>query len=132
LRREWGNYLISFIFGSNGLRYNDAILFWLGEVSMNRVEAFKAALAERRAVKLIAGIANFNLENILSVARATEAAGAHAIDVAARPEIIQALPLLASIRLNWRKPLPLARILRNWATLMHCTIKVYSSVRKKS
>lgn len=58
---------------------------------MNRIEAFQAALAKRCAVKLIAGIANFDLSNVLSVARAAEATGAHAVDVAARPEIVKAV-----------------------------------------
>jgi len=55
------------------------------------LQTLKAALQSRNAVKVIAGIANFDLENVLQVARATEAAGAHAIDVAAHPEIIQAV-----------------------------------------
>ncbi|HEY9746220.1 MAG TPA: DUF561 domain-containing protein [Oculatellaceae cyanobacterium] len=58
---------------------------------MKGLEAFKAAIAERRAVKVIAGIANFDVENVLAVARTAEAAGAHAVDVAARPEIIKAV-----------------------------------------
>lgn len=55
------------------------------------MEAFQAALQARQAVKVIAGIANLDLENIVSVARAAEAAGAHAVDVAAHPEIIAAV-----------------------------------------
>jgi hypothetical protein len=55
------------------------------------VEAFLAALKERRAVKMIAGIGNLDLDNILAVARATEVAQAHAIDVAAHPQIVQAV-----------------------------------------
>lgn len=54
------------------------------------VNTLKAALQERRAVKIIAGIANLDLENVLQVVRAAEAAGAHAVDVAAHPEIVQA------------------------------------------
>jgi dihydrodipicolinate synthase/N-acetylneuraminate lyase len=54
------------------------------------VNALKAALNERRAVKVIAGIANFDLENVLQVVSAAEAAGAQAIDVAATPEIVKA------------------------------------------
>lgn len=50
----------------------------------------KAALNERRAVKIIAGIANLDLENVLQVVRAAEAAGATAVDVAAHPEIVKA------------------------------------------
>ena len=55
------------------------------------LQALKVALQARRAVKVIAGIANFDLENVLQVARAAEVAGAHAVDVAARPEIVKAV-----------------------------------------
>jgi thiamine monophosphate synthase len=54
-------------------------------------ETFQAALNARCAVKAIAGIANLDLNNILSVARAAEATGTHAVDVAAHPEIIEAV-----------------------------------------
>lgn len=54
------------------------------------VNTLKAALQERRAVKIIAGIANLDLEHVLQVVRAAEAAGAQAVDVAAHPEIVQA------------------------------------------
>ncbi len=52
---------------------------------------FQQVLAEKRAVKVIAGIANFNLDHVLSVVRAADAAGAHAVDVAAKPEIVRAV-----------------------------------------
>jgi phosphate uptake regulator len=55
------------------------------------MQALKVALQARRAVKVIAGIANFDLQNVLQVARAAEIAGAHAVDVAARPEIVIAV-----------------------------------------
>lgn len=54
------------------------------------VNTLKVALQERRAVKIIAGIANLDLEHVLQVVRAAEAAGAQAVDVAAHPEIVQA------------------------------------------
>lgn len=77
---------------------------------MNRAEKFQAALQARRAVKMIAGIANFDLENILNVARATEAAGAQAIDVAARAEIVSAVRNVteAAICVSSVKPAELA------------------------
>jgi hypothetical protein len=56
----------------------------------SRTERLKAALNERCAVKIIAGIANFDLANVLQVVRAAEAAGAHAVDVAARADIVKA------------------------------------------
>lgn len=55
------------------------------------LETLKAALKDRNAVKIIAGIANLDLENILQIARAAEAAGAHAVDVAAHPQIVEAV-----------------------------------------
>lgn len=54
------------------------------------VNALKAALQNRCAVKVIAGIANLDLDNVLQVVRAAEAAGAQAVDVAAHPEIVKA------------------------------------------
>lgn len=54
------------------------------------VNALKTALNEHRAVKIIAGIANLDLENVLQVVCAAEAAGATAVDVAAHPEIVKA------------------------------------------
>ena len=56
----------------------------------HRIDRFKTALQQRRAVKAIAGIANFDLENVLAVARAAEATGTDAIDVAARKDIVAA------------------------------------------
>lgn len=56
----------------------------------SRIETLKSALSARCAVKIIAGIANFDLENVLQVVRAAEAADAHAVDVAARVDIVKA------------------------------------------
>lgn len=55
------------------------------------MEVFRSALKARKAVKAIAGIANLDLDNILAVARVADAAGVHAIDVAAHAEIIEAV-----------------------------------------
>ena len=52
---------------------------------------FQQALAEKKAVKVIAGIANFNLPHVLAVVRAADKAGAQAVDVAAKPEIVRAV-----------------------------------------
>jgi 2-keto-3-deoxy-6-phosphogluconate aldolase len=56
----------------------------------NRIETLQKALRARNAVKVIAGIANLDLDNVLQVVRAAEAAGAQAVDVAACPEIVKA------------------------------------------
>ncbi len=54
------------------------------------IDTFKAALKNRAAVKIIAGIANFDVDNVIAVAKATEAAQAHAIDVSADAAVIRA------------------------------------------
>lgn len=55
---------------------------------MYRLEAFKQDLAEKKAVKIIAGIENFDIQNIKKVVRAAEEAKASAVDISAKPEII--------------------------------------------
>ena len=52
------------------------------------IELFKQHLMEKRAVKIIAGIDNFDIENIKKVVTAAQAAGASAVDISAKPEII--------------------------------------------
>jgi len=69
---------------------------------MSRIESFKNALEEKRAVKIIAGIDNFDLDKIKKVVIAAEASGASAVDICADPDIISeirsisALPLFVS------------------------------------
>lgn len=55
---------------------------------MSRIESFKRALSEKRAVKIIAGIDNFNVENVKKVVMAASNSGASAIDICANPDII--------------------------------------------
>lgn len=55
---------------------------------MKRIEFFKQALNEKRAVKIIAGINNFDAEKVEKVVCAAEQAGAHAIDIAADKDLI--------------------------------------------
>ncbi|MBX2859751.1 MAG: DUF561 domain-containing protein [Vampirovibrio sp.] len=57
----------------------------------HRIQHLKNALADRRAVKMIAGIANFDLENVLAIVKSADDAGATAVDVAATPEIVSAV-----------------------------------------
>src|SRR5690349_14021693 len=52
---------------------------------------FQTAVDEKRAVKVIAGIGNFDLNHVLTVVRAAEKAGAQAVDVAARADIVEAV-----------------------------------------
>lgn len=54
---------------------------------MLRIDLFKQHLREKRAVKVIAGIDNFDMENIKKVISAANQAGASAIDICASEEI---------------------------------------------
>ena len=55
---------------------------------MSRIESFKRALEEKRAVKIIAGIDNFDAEKVKKVVNAASNSGASAIDICADPDII--------------------------------------------
>ena len=55
---------------------------------MSRIEMFKKALEEKRAVKIIAGIDNFDSESVKKVVMAASNSGASAVDICADPEII--------------------------------------------
>lgn len=55
---------------------------------MGRLEAFKQDLTAKKAVKIIAGIDNYNIQNIKKVVKAAEKANASAVDISAKPEII--------------------------------------------
>lgn len=55
---------------------------------MGRIDLFKKHLEEKRAVKIIAGIDNFDIENIKKVVTAANQAGASAVDICSDIEII--------------------------------------------
>lgn len=55
---------------------------------MSRIESFKRALEEKRAVKIIAGIDNFDLDRVKKVVLAASNSGASAVDICADPDII--------------------------------------------
>ena len=55
---------------------------------MARIDSFKKALDEKRAVKIIAGIDNFNTESVKKVVMSASNSGASAIDICANEEII--------------------------------------------
>lgn len=55
---------------------------------MSRIDLFKQHLDEKRAVKIIAGIDNFDIENIKKVVSAAEKSGASAVDICAREDIV--------------------------------------------
>lgn len=62
----------------------------------------KNAFAQRRALKIISGLTNFDVENVLAVARAAAAGGATFVDIAADANLIRqvreaiALPICVS------------------------------------
>ncbi len=66
---------------------------------MNRIENFKQALKENRAVKVIAGIDNFDIENVKKVVKAANQGQANAVDISAKKEIIEAARELTDIAL---------------------------------
>ncbi len=55
---------------------------------MSRIESFKRALDEKRAVKIIAGIDNFDADRVKKVVVSASNSGASAIDICADPDII--------------------------------------------
>ena len=55
---------------------------------MSRIDLFKEHLSAKRAVKIIAGIDNFDIDNVKKVVSSAEAAGASAIDICADEHII--------------------------------------------
>lgn len=54
---------------------------------MERIDLFKEHLREKRAVKIIAGIDNFDVESVKKVVAAATQAGASAIDICANEDI---------------------------------------------
>lgn len=56
---------------------------------MSRIELFRQHLREKRAVKVIAGIDNFDMENIKKVVMSANESGASAIDICADADIIR-------------------------------------------
>ncbi len=55
---------------------------------MSRIDLFKDHLSAHRAVKIIAGIDNFDIDNVKKVVNAAQAAGASAVDICADEHII--------------------------------------------
>lgn len=55
---------------------------------MSRIDLFKQALSEKRAVKIISGIDNFDANRVRNVVIAAEQAGASAVDICADREIV--------------------------------------------
>ena len=64
-----------------------------------RIDLFKQALEEKRAVKVIAGIDNFDIENIKKVVSSAETAQASAVDICAREDIIKEIRSMTDLPL---------------------------------
>ena len=57
---------------------------------MQRAENLRRNLSEKKLVKIIAGISNFDVEKVRKVVTAAHKGGANAVDIAAREELIVA------------------------------------------
>lgn len=55
---------------------------------MNRIDLFKQDLSEKKALKIIAGIDNFDKESVKNVVNAAQIGGASAVDICYNEEII--------------------------------------------
>jgi putative N-acetylmannosamine-6-phosphate epimerase len=64
---------------------------------MNRIDLFKNALRERKAVKIIAGIDNFDKESVRNVVNAAQMGGASAVDICYNEEIISMVKEMTSL-----------------------------------
>ncbi len=64
---------------------------------MNRIERFKRDVEARRALKVISGIDNFDIDRVKKVVAAAEQAGASAVDVACSEEIVNVAREISSI-----------------------------------
>lgn len=84
---------------------------------MNRIDLFKQHLREKRAIKVIAGIDNFDVENIKKVVSAANQAGASAIDICANEEILTIARELTNLPLFVSSIVPeeLAQAVKNGA-----------------
>ena len=66
---------------------------------MSRIESFKRDLEAKKAVKIIAGIDNFDIENIKKVVTAAEQAGASAVDICADSDIVKEIRSMTDLPL---------------------------------
>ncbi len=64
---------------------------------MSRIENFKRHLDEKNAIKIIAGIDNFNKESVKNVVNAAEMGGASAVDICYNEEIISMVKEMTSL-----------------------------------
>jgi len=64
---------------------------------MNRIDGFKRDVEAKRAIKVISGIDNFDLDKVKKVVSAAEQAGASAVDVACSEEIVKVAKEITSL-----------------------------------
>ena len=64
---------------------------------MNRIDLFRQDLAERKAVKIIAGIDNFDKDTVRNVVSAADMGGASAVDICYNEEIIAMVKDMTSL-----------------------------------
>lgn len=64
---------------------------------MSRIKNFKRHLNEKRAIKVIAGIDNFNKESVMNVVSAAEMGGASAVDICYNEEIISTVKDMSTL-----------------------------------
>ena len=64
---------------------------------MNRIERFKRDVEAKRAIKVISGIDNFDMDKVKKVVSAAEQAKASAVDVACSEEIVRVAKELTSL-----------------------------------
>ena len=55
------------------------------------------AFTQRNALKVISGLNNFDLQRVTAVVKAAEAGGATLVDIAARPDLVEAIRNLTSL-----------------------------------
>jgi thiamine monophosphate synthase len=82
---------------------------------------YTQALGHRKALKVIAGIQNTDLQQVMSICRAAAQGGAHAVDIAADPHIVAsvvALNLPLSVVVSSLNPAELAEAARLGADVL--------------
>lgn len=66
---------------------------------MSKIDLFKQHLSEKRAVKVIAGIDNFDIQNVQKVVAAATQAGASAIDLCASEDVFMVVRQMTELPL---------------------------------
>ena len=87
---------------------------------MNKVELLKKHLSEKRCVKIISGINNFDIEKVKKIVVAADQSGASAVDIAAREDIIYVTKELTDLPIfvSSIKPEELAMAAKNGADVL--------------